>query len=242
MDWWNLITTLVGAIIGAVVAGVISYIIARQSARETLALQKQERVDREKSKAHSLTVKMMRLTNSLAGFHSAIESSIREAERQIPDAPLWCKVRPVVGTEDTMLHLLPDELALFVAAREFDFMNRAIMLNDRYNSFVLGCRTYSAERTRLTDEFGAEMVGKFGTTHFTKEQYERVAPRVVVVDALANEIRSTLNELFAEAISLITKFTPIMRKYFGDQTFPELAILEPAKALASGQICPKAKA
>lgn len=221
-DWWSLFTTLVGAVIGAAV----SYVIASQAAREARELQRQERLDRDKGTAHALTVKLMRLLNSLAGFNQQTEDSIKEAEKHIPESPLWTKMLPLAGTENSLILIEPSEWAILVAAKEFDLLNRAIMLCDRYNGLVHVYTSYSSERKRLTDQFGAAMEGKIGTSLFTQEERSRFEPRAVALEDHAKAVRGRISELMEEARDLLPKIGPVVRTYLNDPTFPILTLTD----------------
>lgn len=216
-QWFGLWAALLGAVIGAFAAGGVTYVLNRLTRRETL-----------KTTCIHLTLKLGRISSSMTSAYKQIKEGIAEAEAGGVTGDLWNKMLPLTGMEK--IHILPEELAVFVHMRDYEFINQVTRLDDRHNGVVDALTVYARKREALTDMLPAVMQGQAGTVTITDpEVYATIAPKIAEVKMLAESVLADLHSCAAEAQKSAADVGPRLRKYFKDKKFPVLSIPENLK-------------
>jgi hypothetical protein len=130
-------------------------------------------------------------------------------------------VLPTVGTETNPVEFDAEEVVAFVRD-EANFLNELLLSAKRYNVLNASLATYAERRTKMTDQFPAQMAGNVGTTMLTREQVAMFAPRAAELNMLVTQMREYSRRDFEHLLKLGEKFGIKAQKVLGDPTFPLL--------------------
>jgi hypothetical protein len=225
-DWWDLVPAITGAIVGAASAAIPAWLLARSASRETLERDRAQRSDAMRLSAYRAFVKMQLIANRCGSVRIQIEQMVAAADNSGHAAlPIWQKVRPLIGFAVEPVSFEADDLALFVSARQFDFIGRLLLVAERYNALIECLKLYDERRTLVTDRLGASMNGIVGAVNMNAEEVAWFAPRSAELTSLMQQIRNQATEYAAEAMQAASDFGPTARI-----TFPDFPILVAGQA------------
>jgi gas vesicle protein len=218
-------TTLTGAVVGAIVGGIIAYRLARKSSEELLARDRIALTERKKTDTVRGLVKLLRIVNELATIHRSIEEMIEKADQAgHVQLDLWQKVIPTVGFSTDNLKFEAEEISVFMAAKEYAFLNKLILIADRHFTTGSAFGEYAARREKLTDQLKAEMKGEVGTTILTKDQIETLGPRMFALEQLITQLRAMAKENYEDSLEISKQFGAKAQQHFQDPEFPEIEL------------------
>ncbi len=140
---------------------------------------------------------------------------------------LWQKVRPVFGLSRTEVSFDADDLMLFVAAKNFDYVMNLL-------EFALRCavlteiqREYNERREKMTNvlaDLGPQMDGDLGAIHLSPADRARLEPRSVDLESLVTQLRTFLAEDSTGGLALAAQFGPNVRAAMPGFEFPNLSV------------------
>ncbi|MCW3838398.1 hypothetical protein ACFQ1E_20310 [Sphingomonas canadensis] len=233
--WEVLIPTLAG-IIGALAGGIPSYFLAQRASKEVLERDRQSRLDKEQGAAHRAFVKLCILSNSLADFHNQVEEMIARAERDgHTDMLLHERISSFAGVER---ELTPDfeaeELALFVSAKQTEYVDDLILLPRRHRAAIESLSTFGLLKT----EFHYRVAEKGSTTRdqtgvsrtiarMTTGEANRVRLQSEELELFATAMRKQLREFAEFGESVANRYGDIVRAYFDDASMVGIGRKEP---------------
>jgi hypothetical protein len=205
--------------------------LARKASKETLARDRAARLEQQTAASIGALVKLIQIVNGVGDLHRTIEAQIAES-RQAGDGDkqLWQRVIGVIGLPEQQIRFETDELAVLVAAKEFDYLPQLMLAAARYATLVAGFRDYTERRRRLLDEIPARMNGNVGTIILTEEEMARYAPRAVELEMQITDLRATAAKDRAAAAAVAEQFGPKIKKQLGLADFPRLSIKEAGAA------------
>ncbi|HEX4304206.1 MAG TPA: hypothetical protein VHZ78_15525 [Rhizomicrobium sp.] len=222
-DWWLAWTTLGGAVVGSVVAGIISYIQARQATKETLARDEADRLDRDKTTAFRVHVKLSRILSNLGGLHRQIELAVADADARGLKGALWTKLEPFAGVYPPVC-FDADELAIFASMKEYELLGKLMTVDDNHNSYMEAVKIYSTRRLAFEDKFGVPRSP--AAPILTPDLAVLAAPLMEELDALATDIRGIARDSFTEVLALANRIGAKFKIFFDDPAFPSVELPE----------------
>lgn len=233
-DWWDLVPATLGALVGAAAASVPAWLLAKRTSKEALARDRTTRREQQTAASIGALVKLIEIVNGVSDLCRMVEEQIAESEKAgHGDKQLWQRVFGIIGLRDDQIRFEADELAVLVAAREFDYLPRLMLVAARYATLVAGFQDYTARRRELLDQIPARMKGNVGTIILTDEENARYAPRAVELEMQITDLRATAAKDRTEAIAVAEQFGPRIKKQLGLADFPLLAIKDAPSVVAA---------
>jgi hypothetical protein len=220
---------LIGAVIGGLISGCISYALARDAARQASEAALAAERSRDQAATFALMVKLSKIVSSLNFFRNHVEGAYARLP-QTAGGHIWTVLLPTAASGDSRANFSADELSILVKMKTFTLFQALATADDQHNSLVLGFEEYSRRWSDMTDHFSAEMTGpvteqgQLGTTILTDAERRLHAPRMAILNHLASDLRSRVNEQFQDACSTLNALGPIARTYFRDPKFPILEV------------------
>ena len=223
ISWSSAASIVFGAAIGATV----SYILQRNSFAEAQRQKEKDRFELRKAHAYSLFFKMLRIYSNLAILQKSIKQTPKKTTADEGKlAGPWQNTLPLANLPDRV-KFTSDEMALLLSLNTLLF-NDLGPLDDVHNGVIDVFEMYRAKRASVMELFSAEMDGNLGTTTFTKEQHDRLAPRVAELNMLIEAMAERTEGDSKEAWSLLKRIHKLFVKEF--DFHPKLQLKEPATA------------
>jgi hypothetical protein len=217
--------TFGSTILGAVIAGVISWLLARRTSKETLQRDREQRRDEKLGLALQAHVKLKTIIDNLGTLLRMIERAL--ANPPAPGSRPWMCVEPIIGHRgEHAVEFTAAELALFLEAQRGDLANDMQLLVRRNATAGVVLETYNARRADLKSKMPPPQMiqGTHGTTALTKDQAQTLAPDMVALDSLIDQLVPALREDLALGLTIAEEFGPVLKKHFGDKRFPGFLI------------------
>jgi|HubBroStandDraft_6_1064221.scaffolds.fasta_scaffold86222_3 hypothetical protein len=220
-DWWTIGLTAIATILGAAIGAGIAFLIARQTASENRNAAAVARRESEEAATLRALVKVMKLVNSIAGYHMVNERTLAKIPKQHQQSlEIWITLLPQIGKPQE-IHIEPDDLIAFTKSREFSFVTDLLGLCSQYNSMIYGVEAYGIRRDRLMERLTPEMMDRyFEGASWDDPKLRPLMPEIFAVRDLGDAIRAETKSLYEEALKVQPQFGPIVRKYFDDPHFP----------------------
>jgi hypothetical protein len=233
-DWWDLVPAALGAVLGAAAAAIPAYCLARKGSKESLERDRTARREQQEADAIGALVKLVAIVHGVTDLHDGIEGVVAEAEQEgLGHLPLWCRVQGMLGLKDDEIRFEARELAVLVAANEFDYLASVMLVAQRYAELVAALQEYANLWRALTIQLPARMEGGGGTFDLTEEDQVRFGSHIAQLEMQIVEIRERAAEDSAEAAEVARQFGPIVRKQLGLAGFPVLSVPKGADTEAS---------
>jgi len=131
-DWITLASALLGAVVGAIVGGVVSYRIVSLSTKEARKASTEARREEEYAVALRLLLKLQKIISSIKSLYFITETTISNTASDENNEEIWAKLQPIVAFDDVLVELDPVELVLFFRMRDYDYLQRIILLHESY--------------------------------------------------------------------------------------------------------------
>ena len=212
----------------ALAGGIPSWLLAKRQSNETLARDREQRREKEKTLAFAVCVKLLEISNSLVLLRNHVAES--EALRLLPDnihMEPWQTLQPLSGqTDEGMIRFTPDEMAVFMAAKHREFVMDAMLVARRHASSLEAFAEYCERRSSLLlnapvpDSFE----GDVGRGWITDTQRRAMMVHTIPLNAIAATLPDRLAQDLALVRSVCEQFGPIVKNYFDDPGFPGLAV------------------
>lgn len=213
--------TFGSTILGAIIAGVISWLLARRTSKETLQRDAEQRREEKLGLALQAHVKLKTIIDNLGTL-------LRMIERALADPPTsnsrpWMCVEPIIGHGDEhLVQFTAAELALFLEAQRADISEKLQLLARRNSTAGVVIETYNARRMELKSKMPPPetIEGNRGSTPLTRDQYLALAPDMVALDSLIEQLVPALREDLMLGLQIAEAFGPTLQAHFGDKRFP----------------------
>ena len=226
-EYLDLIPAAVGGVIGALAGGIPAWWLARRQSNETLRRDKDQRRDREKALAFGTSVKLLTIINSTISLSNYVKSCM--ALRTVPNhehMEPWQVLIPMIGhTDEGSIRFTAEEMAVFAAAGEYDFMQDMLLLSLRHASSLETFGQYCDMRNefRSVGPIPDSFQGEIGSTILTREQADSYKPYTIPLNNVALGLDFGLNQDIILAKKVTEKFGPITEKYFEVDKFVTLS-------------------
>ncbi|KUR79248.1 hypothetical protein AQZ50_05255 [Novosphingobium sp. Fuku2-ISO-50] len=137
----------------------------------------------------------------------------------------WQVLIPMIGeTDEGAIRFTADEMAVFAAAGEFDFMQDMMLLAVRHASSSAAFQEYCMMRSEFL-RVGPKPVafdGQIGSTTLTPEEAVSFLPYTIPLNNVALGLDARLDEDVRLSRSVAAKFGPVTKKYFKVEQFASL--------------------
>lgn len=143
----------------------------------------------------------------------------------------WQVLVPMVGfSNEGSIHFDPDELAVFYAANERQFLMDLNLLGRRHLASFSTFQTYCERREAFTAvaPTPTDFEGAIGGAELTHDELMRMRLYTVPMNMLVEELAAGLEEDWELAKSVAKRFGPIVQRYFNDPGFVALQVPEEA--------------
>jgi hypothetical protein len=217
--------TFGSTILGAVIAGVISWLLARRTSNETLQRDREQRREEKLGLALQAHVKLKTIIDNLGTLLRMIERAL--ANPPSSGSRPWMCVEPIIGhRSESAVEFTAAELALFLEAQRADIANDMQLLAHRNATDGAVLNTYNARRADLKLKMPPPQLiqGTNATTALTREQAQALAPDMVALDSLIDQLVPALREDLALGLRIAEAFGPVLKAHFGDKRFPAFII------------------
>ena len=224
---WDLVPAITGGIIGALAGGIPAWLIAKRQSDETLCRADEQRQDREKAQSFSIHVKLVTVVNSVIHDwrHLALSLAILGVPENSHMEP-WQVLKPLIGqTDEGSVRFSAEELSLFMAAREREFMLDLMLLALRHATSIAVMEEYCTRRERLMTlvPHPESFDGEIGKAMVSEEEIRKLLPYTVPLNSMVSQMASASQENLELARKIAQGIGPIVQKYFNDPTLGGLS-------------------
>lgn len=226
IEYWDLVPAVVGGIIGALAGGIPAWLLAKRQSDETLRRDREQRVENQKALAFSVVVKLLHIINSTVSLSNHVKSclALRDDPARAHMEP-WQVLVPMIGhTDEGSIRFTADEMGVFAAANEYEFMQEMMLLAARHSSALATFQEYC----KMRNEFRAigpkpeDFDGQIGGGWLSPEEVDSFKPYTIPMNNVVEGLNAGLDEDERSARSVAERFGPITAKHFGVAKFAEL--------------------
>lgn len=240
VEYWDLVPAVVGGVIGALAGGIPAWLLAKRQSNETLRRDREQRVENQKALAFSVVVKLLHVINSTISLSNHVKSclALRNDPGRAHMEP-WQVLVPMIGhTDEGSIRFTADEMGVFAAANEYDFMQDMMLLAVRHSSSLATFQDYCAMRNdfRAIGPKPQFFDGNIGEAWLTPIDVDRYKAYTIPMNDIVVGLDARLDEDVRLARTVAERFGSVTAKYFKvtiftDLTFPsddELAAMRQA--------------
>lgn len=226
-EYWDLVPAIVGGVIGALAGGIPAWLLAKRQSDETLRRDATQRTENQKALAFSASVKLLHIVNSTISLSNHVKMcmAMRKNPKFAHMEP-WQALVPMIGhTDDDSIRFTSEEMAVFAAAGEYDFMQDMMLLAVRNASSLATFKKYCEMR----DEFRSigpkpdAFDGQIGTATLTHQEADGYKPYTIPLNNVAVSLDAGLDNDLELARSVTAQFGPKTKKYFKVEQFVSLS-------------------
>jgi len=226
-EYWDLVPAVVGGIIGALAGGIPAWLLAKRQSDEALRRDQEQRVESHKALAFSTCVKLLHIINSTVSLDNHVKTcfALREKPGNTHMEP-WQVLVPMIGhTDEGSIRFSAEEMAVFAAAGEYDFMQDMMLLAARHSSSLASFQEYCRMRNDFREvgpkpqDFDGQIAGGW----LTPEEVESYKPYTMPMNNVVVGLDRGLDQDLLLARSIAEKFGPITAKVFKVETFVDLS-------------------
>lgn len=229
VNYWDLVPAVVGGVIGALAGGIPAWLLAKRQSDETLRRDREQRVENQKALAFSVVVKLLHIINSTVSLNNHLKSclALRDDPAHAHMEP-WQVLVPMIGhTDEGSIRFTAEEMAVFAAANEYDFMQDMMLLAVRHSSSLATFHEYCVMRNefRTIGPKPTDFNGQIGGGWLSPEEVDSFKPYTIPMNNVVVGLEAALDEDERLARSVAERFGPVTAKYFevakfADLTFP----------------------
>jgi hypothetical protein len=224
--YWDLVPAIVGGVIGALAGGVPAWLLAKRESDESLRRNAAHRLDSQKALAFSTTVKLLHIINSTISLSNHVKScmALRDDPTRVHMEP-WQVLIPMIGhTDEGAIRFTAEEMAVFAAAGEYDFMQDTMLLAVRHASSLATFQEYCIMRNefRSIGPKPEAFEGQIGSAALTLEEINSFKPYTIPLNNVALGLDSGLDEDVRLSRIVAAKFGPVTKNYFKVEQFASL--------------------
>ncbi|MEP7222554.1 MAG: hypothetical protein ABI673_07800 [Novosphingobium sp.] len=220
MDWTGLPASVIGGIIGAFAGGLPAWLLAKRQSDEALRRDRETRTAAEKVLAFKINVKLLTIINNTihdwCHFHRSL-ALLKEPATQHMEP--WQAVRPIIGhTDADILHFDAEELAIFMAAKERQFLSDLIVLAQRHATSIMVMREYCSQREALKarSPHPENMDGDIAQAMITDEERMKLLPYTRPLNGMVVQMVAAADENIRLGREVAGRIRSIFQAYFGD--------------------------
>lgn len=190
---------------------------------------RREREQQDMAVARRMGVKLLRLINESNGILKQVRPSTSP-----PDVEMLKfthrDVHPLGGLDLTSdLSVDHDEADLALSTGDAEFLSELLLAFDRHRSVYAGLIEYKAkyEALQALHPTPVAMDGQVFTYEWTQGEYLKLAPQIVMIDALLNSVISLARENVVKVDRLSENYTRLMRIRFKREKWIRFETVEP---------------
>jgi hypothetical protein len=214
-----------GVLFGAAISGTASYLLQRTSFAEARRQKEKDRFETRKAQAYSLYFKLLRIQSNLALLQKALKPEQRQMTGSEGDlGGDWQVTLPLANMPDRV-KFTSDEMALLLSLSTMQF-NELGPFDDVHNSVIDLFETYRSMRVETMSSMSAIMKGNLGTTTSTKEEHDKLAPKVAQLNMLLASMKERTDGDAKEAWHHLKRTHALFVKEFNFHS--KLQLKEPA--------------
>jgi hypothetical protein len=226
----DMTSAIVGGLIGALAGGIPAWALAKRQSNEILRRDREQRVENQKALAFSVAVKLLHIINSTVSLSNHIKSclALRNDPARAHMEP-WQVLVPMIGHTDDegSIRFTAEEMAVFAAMNEYDFMQDMMLLAVRHSSSLSAFKEYCVMRNefRAIGPKPQDFDGEIGGGWLTPQEVDGYKPYTIPMNNLVVGLDDGLEEDVRLARSVAERFGPVTAMYFKvaifvDLTFP----------------------
>lgn len=226
-EWWDLVPAVLGGIIGALAGGIPAWLLAKRQSDETLRRDREQRVENHKALAFSTAVKLLHIINSTISLSNHVKSCM--TLRNEPDhahMEPWQVLVPMIGhTDEGSIRFNAEEMAVFAAASDYEFMQDMMLLAARHSSSLATFKEYCVMRNefRAIEPKPEAFEGQIGSAMLSQQEIDSYKLYTIPLNNVVIGLKDGLDEDVRLARAVTEKFGPTTVKYFGVPKFVALS-------------------
>lgn len=222
----DIASAIVGGLIGALAGGIPAWALAKRQSNEVLRRDREQCIENQKALAFAVVVKLLHIINSTVSLSNHVKSclALRDDPARAHMEP-WQVLVPMIGhTDEGSIRFTADEMGVFAAAKDYDFMQEMMLLAVRHSSSLATFQEYCAKR----DEFRAigpkptDFDGQIGGGWLTPEEDIKLKPYTIPMNNIVVGLDAGLDEDVRLARTVAEKFGPVTARYFDVKQFATL--------------------
>lgn len=231
----DMTSAIVGGLIGAFAGGIPAWALAKRQSNETLRRDREQRLENQKALAFSVVVKLLHIINSTISLSNHVKSCLA-----LTDDPAhshmepWQVLVPMIGhTDEGSIRFTAEEMAVFAAMNEYDFMQDMMLLAARHSSSLASFQEYCTMRNdfRAIGPKPQDFDGQIGGGWLTPEELDSYRPYTIPMNTVVVGLDAGLEEDVRLARAVAERFGPVTAKHFkvtkfANLTFPSEAELD----------------
>ncbi|MBY5829370.1 hypothetical protein ELH48_15980 [Rhizobium ruizarguesonis] len=176
---------------------------------------------KRKSEAVAVALKATLINNSFSHLLHHIKSADNKAKGTNPRVKfdLWTRI-PLLSGKLEPIVIEPNELLVFIEAREYELVQDLLTLTMRHKSMCDAFNDFADRkielRSRVTE--GTILSGEIVSHNAPLDMTSQII--VMELNTLTNSITDLLPLFRQESATLCKKLTPALRKHLGDKSVP----------------------
>lgn len=223
----DMTSAIVGGLIGALAGGIPAWALAKRQSNETLHRDREQRVENQKALAFSVAVKLLHIINSTVSLSNHVKACLeRRNQPGLEHMETWQILVPMIGHTDdeASIRFTAEEMAVFAAAKEYEFMQDMMLLAMRYSSSLSTFKEYCVMRNefRAIGPKPQAFDGEIGRGWLTQEELDCYKPYTIPMNNVADGLGAGLDEDVRLARNVAERFGPVTAKHFEVAKFAEL--------------------
>ena len=213
IDWINPVSTLLAVLVGAG----LSY-------WSTTYLDRRKDKDIRLGQAYALMFQVQSMTDDLVKLARQIALARQSAPQEAAGVPLWMILDDIVGYTEREA-ITPESLALVAVTKDVELLV-GIQEVEAAHRIYLDCFARMAELRRNLESTGLQSSahGNCVTYVASQEDYPRVAPILIRLEQLSQELEVRLPEATQHARVISAKIGPLLKTHFRFEHFVSLVI------------------
>ena len=222
----DMASAIVGGLIGALAGGLPAWVLAKRQSNEVLRRDREQRVENQKTLAFAVCVKLLHIINSTISLSNHVKSclALRDDPANAHMEP-WQIVIPMIGhTDEGSIRFTANEMGVFAAASEYDFMQDMMLLAVRHSSSLATFQEYCTMRNdfRAIGPKPTDFTGQIGGGWLTPEEVIRLKPYTIPMNNVVVGLDGGLDKDVCLARTVAERFGPVTARYFGVTKFADL--------------------
>ena len=224
----DIASAIVGGLIGALAGGIPAWALAKRQSNETLRRDREQRVENQKALAFSVVVKLLHIINSTISLSNHVKShlALRNDPARNHMEP-WQVLVPMIGHTDDegTLRFTADEMGVFAAMNEYDFMQDIMLLAMRHSSSLSAFKEYCKMRSefRAIGPKPQDFNGQIGGAWLTPEEAIKLKPYTIPMNNIVDGLDAGLDEDVRLARTIAERFGPVTARHFEMTKFANLS-------------------
>jgi hypothetical protein len=223
----DMVSAIVGGLIGALAGGIPAWALAKRQSNEMLLRDREQRVENQKALAFSVVVKLLHIINSTVSLSNHVKSclALRDDPANTHMEP-WQVLVPMIGhTDEGSIRFTSDEMGVFAAANEYDFMQDMMLLAMRHSSSLAVFQEYCSMRNefRAIGPKPTDFDGQIGGGWLTPEEVSKFKPYTIPMNNVVIGLDTGLDKDVCLARTVSKRFGLVTARHFKVKQFATLS-------------------